>query len=298
MQLFSIKDVERLSGIKAHTLRMWEARYGLVLPHRKESKHRYYTNEDLRRILRVSWLYHQGYKISHIASLSETDMAHLIDKEVRSGVFFVEQMNDMLLASRDFNEALFDATITATILQLGLERAVVHVVYPLLEKIGLLWMNEELLPAQEHFASTLIRNVIIRHINELPLVRTEHQQLILLFGPEEEYHEIPLLFTYYLLRKNEYPVIYLGSNVSEATVEEYCKQKQVAQLHYHQLTNFTRMDAEEYLEMWSYRFPNRQVVASGPLVQFIRHVPPNARLIKSMQELLHYCRQPFGGVLA
>ena len=298
MQLFSIRDVERLSGIKAHTLRMLESRYGLVLPHRKESQHRFYNNDDLRRILRISWLYHQGYKISHIASLSEEAIAQMIDKEVRSGVFFVEQMNDLLQASRDMNAALFDSTLLSAILQLGLERAVVHVLYPFLEKIGLLWMNEELQPAQEHFASNLIRHLLIRHINELPMVKTNHQHCILLFGPEEEFHEIPLLFTYYLLRKNGYPTIYLGTNVAEATVEEYCKSKDILQLHYHQLTNFTRMDAQEYLDMWSHRFPNKQIVASGPLVQYIQHTAPNAWCLKSLQDLLHYCRQPFGGVLA
>lgn len=298
MQLFSIRDIERLSGIKAHTLRMWETRYGLVLPHRKESQHRFYTNDDLRRILRVSWLYHQGYKISHIASLSEEAIAQMIDKEVRSGVFFVEQMNDLLQASRDMNAELFDSTMLSAILQLGVERAVVHVLYPLLEKIGLLWMNEELQPAQEHFASNLIRHLLIRQIDELPLVKTNQQNCILLFGPEEEYHEIPLLFTYYLLRKNGYPTIYLGTNVAEATVEEYCKRKDIMQLHYHQLTNFTRMDAQEYFDLWSHRFPNKQIVVSGPLVQYIQHPPPNAWCIKSLQELLHYCRQPFGGTLA
>lgn len=298
MQLFSIRDVERLSGIKAHTLRMWEGRYGLVLPHRKESQHRFYTNDDLRRILRVSWLYHQGYKISHIASLSEEAIAQMIDKEVRSGVFFVEQMNDLLQASKDMNDALFETTLFGAIMQLGLERAVVHVLYPFLEKVGLLWMNEELHPAQEHFASHLIRNLLIRQINELPPVTTNQENSILLFAPEEEFHEIPLLFTYYLLRKNGYPTIYLGINVAEATVEEFCKKKDIVQLHYHQLTNFTRMDAQEYVELWSHRFPNKQIVVSGPLVQYIQEAPPNAWCLKSLQELLHYCRQPFGGVLA
>lgn len=297
MQVFSIRDVERLSGIKAHTLRMWETRYGLVLPHRKQSKHRYYTNDDLRRILRVSWLYHQGYKISHIASLDDAAIAGMIDKEVRSGVFFVEQMNDLLQASRDMNESLFEAAMQVTIFHLGVERAVVHVLFPFLEKIGLLWMNEELLPAQEHFSSMLIRNMLIRRINNIEPVKTNHRASILLFGPEEEYHEIPLLFTYYLLRQNGYPTIYLGTNVAESTIEDYCKVKNIVQIHYHQLTNFTRMDVQEYLEMWSYRFPQKQVVCSGPLVSYVQHAPPNARCIKGLQELLHYCRQPFSGLL-
>jgi DNA-binding transcriptional MerR regulator len=293
MQVFSIRDVERMSGIKAHTLRVWESRYGLALPQRKESKHRFYTNEDLRSILRISWLYRQGYKISFIASLSDESIAEMIEKEVRSGVFFTEQMAEMLKASRHLDDDLFERIMANTILQLGIERAMVHVFYPVLEKIGYRWMSGDFIPAQEHFATSLIRNMLIRQLDDLALPQPNGRLPILLFTPEEEYHELPLLFIYYLLRKNGYPTIYLGANVSDQVVEEVCRNRPVVQIHYHQLTNFTNYDAQEYLEMWCDKFPQKQVVASGPLTSQMPELPPNAHAVRSMNELLLYCRQPY-----
>jgi DNA-binding transcriptional MerR regulator len=283
-----------MSGIKAHTLRVWENRYGLALPQRKASGRRFYTNEDLQAILRIAWLYRQGYKISYIASLSDDSIAEMIDKEVRSGVFFTEQIRELLNASRRLDDDLFERIMAKTILQLGMEQAMVHVFYPFLEKIGYCWMNGDFIPAQEHFATNLIRHALIRQLDDLPLPQPNGRLPILLFTPEEEYHELPLLFIYYLLRKNGYPTLYLGANVSEEVIEYVCRSRPVVQLHYHQLTNFTSYDAGEYLEMWCDKFPQKQIVVSGPLtLQMPELLPPNAHAVRSMHKLLLYCRQPY-----
>lgn len=295
MEIFSIKDIERLSGIKAHTLRMWEVRYGLVIPHRKESKHRFYTNDDLRHILRISWLYHQGYKISHIGSLTETAIARLIEKEINSGAFFEEQTNDLLTASTQMDEVLMERTLHNSVMQLGLERTMVHVVYPFFEKLGLMWMNETLRPSQEHFSSQHIRSMLIREIDVLPHPYLKSTGTIVLFTPELEYHEMPLLFVQYLLRKNGYATTYFGHNVKVEVVESYCKSRLVSQLHYHHLTNFTHLDAGEYLDIISHTFPTKKIVVSGPVAGKIGTVPPNVWLLCSMQDLLNYCRNPYAG---
>lgn len=293
MEIFSIKDVERLSGIKAHTLRMWEVRYGLVMPHRKESKHRFYTNEDLRHILRVSWLYHQGYKISHIGSLSPTAIARIIDKEIKSGVFFEDMSNDLLTAGLELDEVKLTQTLHTCLMQLGVERTVVLVLYPFFEKLGLMWMNETLSPFQEHFSSNLIRNMLIREIDSLPKPFKKSRGTILLFTPEDEYHEIPLLFTQYLLRRNGFDTVYFGTHVKMEALESFCNMKAVTQLHYHHLTNFVHLDADEYLEMCCASFPSKKVVISGPIAGTIESHSPNALLLKSMQDLLNYCRNPY-----
>lgn len=295
MEIFSIRDIERLSGIKAHTLRMWEVRYGLVIPHRKESKHRFYTNGDLRHILRIAWLYHQGYKISHIGSLTETAIARLIEKEINSGAFFEEQINDLLSASTQMDEVLMERTIHNSVMQLGVERTMVHVVYPYFEKLGMMWMNETLRPSQEHFSSQFIRSMLIREIDMLPHPYLKSNGSIVLFTPELEYHEIPLLFVQYLLRKNGYATTYLGQNVKGDVVESYCKKKPVSQLHYHHLTNFTHLGADEYVDILSHNFPTKKIVVSGPVAGKIDTPPPNVWLLCSMQDLLNYCRNPYAG---
>lgn len=282
-----------MSGIKAHTLRVWEQRHGLALPHRRESQHRYYTNEDLQRILRIAWLYHQGYKISFIARLSEQEISELLSRDIQSGRFSGDMISRMTMASRDFDTDGFELAVRQATLQLGMEKAALQVFYPFLENMGLLWMNDEVMPAQEHFASMLLRNRFIKAIDELPVPRNSLPPVVL-FEPEEEYHELPLLFIEYNLKRNGFKTVNFGANTPAEAIEQYCAARPAAGLHYHQVTNFTHLDADEYLEMWCLRYPHLQVAVSGPLTGSIEKPPPNARVIRSLEMLLDYCRLPVG----
>jgi DNA-binding transcriptional MerR regulator len=292
MQTFSIRDMERMTGVKAHTLRMWEHRYGLALPHRKDSQHRYYTNEDLQKILRLTWLYQQGYKISRIAALNDDALSALIQEAVNHGNAYQRTIESLLNASQHFDGEMFSQLLQKAILQLGMEEAVRQVIYPYLEKIGLLWMNESVMPAQEHFSSQFIMHALIAGIDALP--RPVHvTPPIVLFAPEEEYHEIPLFFIEYILRKRGNKVINLGANTPDAAVEEYCSRRPFSQLHYHQVTNFTRYDADELLEKWCLQFPSKRIVVSGRLTSTIDKPSPNTLLLRSIDDLLQYASNPF-----
>ncbi len=295
MQEFSIKEVERLTGIKAHTLRIWEQRYHIALPHRKDSQHRFYTNEDLKHILRIAWLYNKGYRISMIAALTGEAVADIIEKELNNGSFYDDVIAQMLEASKCFDEPLFTRVFGNAVVQLGMEKAMLEIGYPFLEKIGLLWMGDSLIPAQEHFGSVLIRHFLIRAIDSLPAVHGSHPPIVL-FAPEEEHHEIPLLFIHYLLRSHQHPVRYFGANAAAQAIEYFCEKKPFAHLHYHQVTNFTHLDVDEYLESWCLRFPAKRVILSGRLASAVLSPPANARLLCSMEELLCYCRKPFANV--
>lgn len=292
MQTFSIRDMERMTGVKAHTLRVWEYRYGLVLPHRKDSQHRYYTNEDLQKILRVAWLYQQGFKISRIAALDDHALAALIREAVNQGNGYQNTIESMLNASQQFDGELFSHLLQKAIMQLGMEEAVRMVIYPFLEKIGLLWMNESVMPAQEHFSSQFILHALVAGIDALPRP-THDRPPIVLFAPEEEHHEIPLYFIEYLLRKYGHAVINLGANTPEEAVEEFCSRRPFSWLHYHQVTNFTRYDAEELLEKWCLQFPAKRVVVSGRLTGLIAKPLPNAYLLNSIDELIQFASQPY-----
>ena len=292
MQEFSILEVERMSGIKAHTLRMWEQRHGLVEPHRKESGHRFYTNEDLQQILRIAWLYHQGFKISQLAQLSNEEQRLLLQKDINEGVFSSKIVSDLMQAGEQFDIVVFERLLDNTILQLGLEDAVVSVFYPLLENVGLRWMNCDILPSQEHFYSQFIRQKIIAALGTLPKVKSP-QLPIVLFAPENEHHEIPLLFIQYLLQYHGHNVVYFGTNTKESTLLWYCEQRQVAQIHYHHITNFTDAHPSQYLGRWCGSMPNLTVVASGYQVQQIDEVPGNGYLINGLDHLMAYCRNPF-----
>jgi hypothetical protein len=172
-----------------------------------------------------------------------------------------------------------------------MEEAVRQVIYPYLEKIGLLWMNESVMPAQEHFSSQFILHALIAGIDALP--RPVHATPpIVLFAPEEEYHEIPLFLIEYILRKRGNKVINLGANTPDAAVEEYCSRRPFSQLHYHQVTNFTRYDADELLEKWCLQFPSKRIIVSGRLANTIDKPLPNALLLRSIDDLVKYASHP------
>ncbi len=201
MNSFTINDIENLCGIKAHTLRIWEKRYGLLTPKRKESNHRIYDNEDLRHILQVVYLYNKGHKISKIARYHEGDFKILTSVNERNAEAQLLFINGLLQAAFNFDEELFDETLSMAIERLGFEECIIKVVYPYFEKVGLLWMNNVAVPAQEHFSSNIIRNKLIVAIDKTRIPLSPPGTKILLFTPEHENHEIPLLLPIIYLRK-------------------------------------------------------------------------------------------------
>src|SRR5690348_11633995 len=212
MDRFTISDIENLSGIKAHTLRIWEKRYGILVPKRKESNHRYYDNDDLKYILQIAYLYNNGYKISTIAKLPKTALKNYIAPTAGAeGERYFENL--LLQSALMFEETAFNETLHAAIERFGFEACIVNVVYRYFEKIGLLWMSNEAVPAQEHFSSNIIRNKIIDAIDKIQAAKAAEKAPVILFTPEDEHHEIPLLFAHYLFKKYNKNVVYLGANI-------------------------------------------------------------------------------------
>ena len=284
-----------MSGIKAHTLRVWEHRYGLMQLNREANTHRVYSNEDLRQLLQVAHLYKRGYRISRIAGMSESEIQAIIEKEIFDLPFYTDAISRLLNSSRMMDDESFAYTLKGLHLQLGVQTTVLHVVYPFLEKIGLLWMNGALLPAQEHFASYHIRNFLILAIDTLPPVKVKPDEgYILLMTPPEEYHEIPLLFLQYMLRQHGHATIMLGTNVSDEVLHEFCTHQKISIIHYHHITNFTHLSATEYLNHLALSFPRQRVVASGGLLPANHDAPPNAHVLGSIDAWLRYAKDPKG----
>jgi MerR family transcriptional regulator, light-induced transcriptional regulator len=291
MQTFSIRDIENLSGIKAHTLRVWEQRYGLIMPGRKESRHREYNNEDLKQILRVSYLYHQGHKISNIARMSTEDVITL-SLQYNNYSSFEVFVNQFFEASLDFDEEGFEKVLNVLFLQLGFENAFIHVLYPYLNKLGMLWMTGNVLPAQEHFSSNLIRKRIIIAIDSLTIEHDAKSEILLLFTPTGEFHEIPLLLSHYFLKKNGYSVVYFGINTSIEDLKNYAELNPSFQLYFHLLTNFTDKDPENYLKLLCSAFPAKKIFASGPVFKENLNYSNQVKIILSLKELSEFNNQP------
>lgn len=290
MNTFTIRDIENLSGIKAHTLRIWEHRYNLITPKRKESNHRFYDNEDLKHILRISHLYHHGYKISKIAAMETgamNDLLSTIHKDY-SNTYFI---NQLLEASIDFDEDKFEDILNQALKKQDFEDVIIQVVYPYLQKIGLLWVTENVIPTQEHFTSNIIVRKIVMAIDALQDNKHSSFMPILLFTPENECHEIPLLYIQYLLKKYGKKTINFGINTSVEVIKFYCAARQVSRLHFHVITHLTNVTMDEYLERLAGNFPDIQIVMSGPCVEMVKKIPNNARLLRSQNEIASYAKE-------
>jgi MerR family transcriptional regulator, light-induced transcriptional regulator len=282
MNVFSISDIESLSGIRAHTLRIWEQRYDLLNPKRKASKHRTYDNEDLKYILRIAYLYNKGMKISHIAGLGQDEIQRRTIELNSSSTADEIFLNQLIEATLDFDQPKFDKILHNLVLHLGFEKSVFQVLFPLLNKIGLLWMLNKMHPTQEHFASSLIIKKMLVAIDGLE--KAPHSaKNVLLFTPENEFHEIPLLMIKYLLKKNHVSTCYLGSNVTPDTVRQFCEAQPCTHLYFHLITFISSYDIAAYLEKLNSMFPEKEIYCSGTIRT--DKIPKNVHVLKTREQI-------------
>jgi DNA-binding transcriptional MerR regulator len=210
---YSIKDLERVSGIKAHTLRIWEQRYEILNPERTETNIRYYSNADLKRILNISLLNNNGYKISNIAKLSDENLVQEVEKFLGSYKDESHQIDNLVLCLMDMDEFRFESTINNSIQHFGFENTIEKVVFPFLRHMGNMWLTGLITPAQEHYISNLVRQKIIVGIDSLKGLETVASKRFLFFLPSLELHEMGLLYAHYLAKAQGHKCFYLGQSV-------------------------------------------------------------------------------------
>jgi DNA-binding transcriptional MerR regulator len=289
MQEFTIRDIENLCGIKAHTLRIWEQRYGFLLPKRKESLHRVYENEDLKKLLQVSFLYHNGWKISRIAALTADQItAQVYDTEINS-LNYKNYITQLIVGAIDFDEAQFTSVLDKLIARIGFEKCITDICYPYLQRVGLLWVTSNIIPAQEHFSSYLIQHRIISETDKLPLRKLSRK--IILFAPQGEHHELPLLFMQYLLKKYGWTVVYLGGNIRIDVLKKFADNDDIGFLFLHLITNFTGWEADVYFENLCRAFPGKKIVATGSVIHGMQRTFTNLQLLKSDKEIYDFIQR-------
>jgi MerR family transcriptional regulator, light-induced transcriptional regulator len=213
MSVYSIKDLENLSGIKAHTLRIWEQRYEIIKPRRTLSNIRSYDDDDLKLVLNIALLRDKGFKISKIAKLSLEQLSKEVVNLSSQAFSYPDQIYSLTLAMIDLDEERFEKVISTSILQYGFENTITNIVYPFLARIGTLWLTGSIGPAQEHFITYLIRQKMIVAIDGQVVKADERSKTFVLFLPEGETHELGLLFGNYILRARNHKVIYLGQSM-------------------------------------------------------------------------------------
>jgi DNA-binding transcriptional MerR regulator len=222
---FSIKDLENLSGIKAHTIRIWEKRYSLLQPKRTDTNIRYYSTESLQKILNVSFLNNNGYKISKISNLKDDDIAALV-KEVAAKDKKVDDnsINAFKLAMLTFDQHLFSKTYKELIKLKSFKEIFYDTFIPFLNEIGLLWQTDTISPAHEHFISTRIKQKILLNIEKNQgLIQQNSSKMFVFFLPENEIHDIGLLFINYELVSNGYQTLFLGQSIPTNSLKDLLK---------------------------------------------------------------------------
>ena len=290
MTKYKISDLEKLSGIKSHTIRIWEKRYKVLTPLRTDTNIRFYDDIQLRKLLNIVSLMNSGIKISFISKLTEKEINERVEDLSNIGEIGIKEetlINQMLTAGLSYNEASFEKAFSNSILSFGLMDAYQNVFYPMLIKIGLLWTSTELNPAQEHFVTNLIKQKIFSAIDALKPPKNESENW-LLFLPEEEQHDLGLLIANYGLRSKGKKVIYLGANVPLESLHLIAKE--VDPTHY--LTFSIRPNAHnsinDYLSSMNekYNKPPIHVCCSIETSEKLK-LTSNQKIIASFQDFLN-----------
>lgn len=292
MSNYSIKEIEQLSGIKAHTLRMWEYRYNFIKPKRTETNIRYYNDEDLKLVLNISLLKENGNKISRISTMSAEDLQKEVRQIMENKMGFPRQIQGLTLAMLELDEDRFEKILSTNILQIGFERTIMNLIYPFFQKLGILWQTGTINPAQEHFISNLVRQKIIVAMDGQLVNSTNFNKKYLLFLPENELHEISLLFSAYIIKSRNNKVIYIGQNVPHLDLVDIYKDHNPDYL-LTVLTTFPPSDeVQTYIYKLSDSFPSSQILISGHKVigQDIVY-PKNVRLLNKLQDLINYTEE-------
>jgi MerR family transcriptional regulator, light-induced transcriptional regulator len=287
MNVFSIKDLEALSGIKAHTIRIWEQRYAVLKPDRTDTNIRTYNNEELRYLLNVALLNKHGYKISSITRMSDAEVSEKILGLNHESAQSEHYINQLIMHMSNLDMVAFENIIDRQVKTIGLKKSITGLVFPFLGRIGMLWQTNHINPAQEHLVSHLLRQKIIAAID-----RTATPVLgrsVLLFLPPGEYHEISLLFVQYLLKSEGIPTLYLGANVPLNDLPEVIRIKKPVCV----FTHITSLSPKNPFD----KFMNQllDVVQGVPLAisgkqaqQYKGIVPKGIMLKKSLEEVSHF----------
>lgn len=221
---FSIRDLENLSGIKAHTIRIWEKRYKLLSPERTDTNIRIYSVASLQKLLNITLLYNNGYKISKIAKIAESELPSVVREIIAKNSMKSHAINAFKLSMINFDFSLFQNTYNSLLAARSFREIFWDVFMPLLEELGLLWQTDTISPAHEHFITNLIKQKIYTATEKLQVIEpSRDDKVFVLYLPENEIHEIGLLFINYEVVLKGYKSIYLGQTMPIENLEDLQK---------------------------------------------------------------------------
>jgi DNA-binding transcriptional MerR regulator len=262
MDKFTISEIVTLSGIKAHTIRIWEQRYSFLKPCRTHSNIRYYSCSEVKKILNIALLNRHGYKISKLESMPEheieTIISQLDEEEIKQEKIIHELLQQMI----DFNLNRFEKILDDCLAEIGMDKAVVQIILPFLERTGISGMDCHFSAVQQHLAAAIIRQKLMAALDNLKNELTK-QKSILLFSPENQHDENNLLLIKYLLRSKGFPVIYLGPDVPLADAVSVASLKKTDIIILHISCSVTGMNLSKLSGYFKKHLQKFSLVFSG-----------------------------------
>ena len=286
MAEYTIKDLEILSGILAHTLRIWEKRYGIIKPSRTDTNRRRYDDSDLKKIINVSILNRNGLKISKSASLTDEEIKKGVEDISRDISKWETQIDALVVAMLELDEKTFNDLLSRLIISTGFENTFTNIVFPFLKKTGVLWQTGSVNPAQEHFISNIIRQKIISSIDGQSLPEVAGGKKVLMYLPEKELHEIGLLFYSYLAKQNGHEVLYLGQLTPFESVVYSDRVWNADIIVTGTLSSLGGADSD-YVSKISEVFKEKKVILTGQMAELAaRQRNTNIYTVKSSEEFL------------
>lgn len=291
MVAYSIKDLESLSGVKAHTLRIWEKRYGIINPSRTDTNIRFYQDTDLQNILNISLLNRKGIKISKIAGMSSEAIRQKVAEVTEVGSVFEDQLDSLMLSMFELDETKFNIILDHHIHSKGFEECMNDIVYPLLDKLSVMWVAGSVKAVHETFVSNIIRKKTIVEIDRLSRLNGFTDVRCLIYLPESETHELSLLFLEYILIKNKVKVINLGMSVPLIDVLEgknIFKAKYIFTIFN---DSFGDTPLQPYLNELAKNSSEQQIIISGfQTANQSLHLPNNIKIINSIEEVKEFVK--------
>jgi MerR family transcriptional regulator, light-induced transcriptional regulator len=286
MNSFTIKDLENLSGIKAHTIRIWEQRYKFLKPCRTCTNIRYYSNEELQKILSIALLNKYGYKISHIDKMCEKEIK---DKMLSLSPLEAKQqkiVNDLIVSMVNLDSQNVEKVIDAYIATEGIECTITQIIFPLLDRTGIIWLTNHIDPLQEKLLSNVVRQKLMVALEEMPTT-TKATKTIVLFTPDGTHRDLGILYMNYILRKRGVNTIYLGANVPLDHVTRIAAAKKPDHIYCH-LASFCRnFNLEVFIAAATKSIKTTPFVVSGRLITtYEEKLPKNFSLIETFSAVI------------
>lgn len=294
MTAFTIRDLQNLTGIKAHTIRIWEQRYSFLKPQRTGTNIRYYSNDELKMILNVALLNRFGYKVSHINNMTaqaiEEKIAKLSSTDARIDCLLTQLISKMVDMDFDQLEQKLDEHSD----HFGIDTTIRHLIYPFLQKVELLWQTNQSFPAQQHLVSKIIRQKLVAGLEQI-VDESEADPLIVLFLPENEFDELGILYLHYLLKANQHRCLYLGASVPINDMVYISNHNKPIFVQTHLGSISPAFSLEKYLKQFRLKLPELPVFISGSITtEFCGQLPANTTFFNTLADAADFVEVHIG----